>query len=373
MPRDRPDACPGLLRPHLAADGGLIRVRLAGGRLSAAQLVALVECAERFGDGRLRLTSRGNVQLRGAGVMTDGGADPGLVSAIQAAGLLPSVTHERVRNLLCSPLTGLSGGLADLRPALAALDRMLCAAPGLAGLSGRMLFGLDDGRGDIAALGVDLGAMATAADRAVLCSGRWSGEEVTIGEVPTRLIGMAEEFLSRNESHWRVTESVDGGAGLLRRPVPFRGPAPKVLPFGTFRQRDGRVAMLLGAPLGLVGRRRADVVAALEPESVIITPDRSVLLTGLAAEPDPAPLAAAGWLTAPGSNWAGISACAGSPGCAKSNGDTGSAAAEWVARNARTALRVHVAGCERRCGAPRGPHREVLLTPAGPVQREVTG
>ncbi len=110
------DACPGALQVHQAADGALARIRLPGGMISAGQLSALAVAATRFGSPAMELTSRGNVQIRG---LTDPGA---LADAVAAAGLLPSPSHERVRNVVASPLTGRSGGNADVRDAVRGLD-----------------------------------------------------------------------------------------------------------------------------------------------------------------------------------------------------------------------------------------------------------
>src|SRR4051812_29203442 len=148
--RDRADACPGALQTHAAADGALARVRVPGGGLSSAQLAALASAARELGDGALELTSRGNVQLRGLAP----GTEPELGDRLAGAGLLPSPTHERIRNVLASTLSGrTSGGVVDVRPWVPALDAGLCADPQLAGLPGRFLVTLDDGRGDVAGLG----------------------------------------------------------------------------------------------------------------------------------------------------------------------------------------------------------------------------
>ena len=167
--RFRPDACPGVFAPHDAADGALARIRLPGGAIDAAALRAVADCADELGDGHLHLTSRGNLQLRGLS------RSSALSARLMDAGLLPSATHERVRNILASPLAGIASdptarvdvvasttlgtretGSCDVRGLAAELDRGLCARPELAGLPGRFLFALDDGRGDVAAEEPDL-------------------------------------------------------------------------------------------------------------------------------------------------------------------------------------------------------------------------
>jgi precorrin-3B synthase len=145
------DRCPGVLRLVEAADGFLARVRLPGGLVSGAQLRALAGLADELGDGRVELTSRGNVQLRGLAA----DAAEALTDGLSRAGLLPSLDHDRVRNVLASPLAGLDGG-PDLSGIVRALDAALCARPRLSELSGRFLFAVDDGRGDVSGLGADV-------------------------------------------------------------------------------------------------------------------------------------------------------------------------------------------------------------------------
>jgi precorrin-3B synthase len=155
--RPAADRCPGALRLVEAADGFLARVRLPGGFVSAGQLRALARLADRLGDGRAELTSRGNVQLRGLA----GTAATTLTSELAEAGLLPSLAHDQVRNVIASPLAGLDRG-PELTGLVRALDSALCARPRLTELSGRFLFAVDDGRGDVAGLGADVTAIVRA-------------------------------------------------------------------------------------------------------------------------------------------------------------------------------------------------------------------
>ena len=96
--RNRGDGCPGALKMHEAKDGGIGRVRVAGGQMSPERWEALADMADRFGDGNIHVTTRGNLQVRG---IQDTAA---FAEAAQEHGFLPSRAHDRVRNIIASPL-----------------------------------------------------------------------------------------------------------------------------------------------------------------------------------------------------------------------------------------------------------------------------
>ncbi|MFI5530935.1 cobalamin biosynthesis protein CobG [Kitasatospora sp. NPDC051853] len=351
--RDRGDACPGALRLHRADDGALARVRLPGGLLTAAQALALADAAERLGDGRLELTSRGNVQLRG--LAEDAGAELGAL--LRAAGLLPSETHERVRNVIASPLSGLDGlGSADVRAWARELDALLCASPPAAGLAGLFLFVLDDGRGDVASLDADVTLIATPGGGALLRLGRAAtARRVAPGTAPAAALAAAEEFLTAVRAAgvkaWFVREAaqlLDPGAEPL--PV-FAGGAPELGPFG-----GGVVA---GTRFGSVTAAQWRALAGACAGELRITPWRSVVLPGATAVGE---LAAAGLRLTPGSPWELATACTGAPGCAKSLADVRADAARALETAGVPGLPVHWSGCERRCGHPAGEWVDVLAT-----------
>jgi len=230
--RERADRCPGLCRPWIATDGALVRLRLIGGRTTRDQLTALAAVAARYGDPNLFLTRRANVQVRGLPAV-DGRLTDEVAEALRATGLLPSATHELVRNVMVSPLTGIDGGEADLRRTATELDATVCADPRLAGLPGRFLFVLDDGRGDVAGRPLDLGLVALDAEKAQLRAGTggW-GPVVPLAEAPAALAGLAHAFLDRRgageSAAWHVDELAEPlvedapAAGALER----GGPAP---------------------------------------------------------------------------------------------------------------------------------------------------
>lgn len=207
MTRARGDLCPGVFRPWSADDGALVRLRLVGGSISAGSLHRLGEVSRKYGDGDVHLTARANLQVRG--LPDPLGAE--IEEALASTGLLPCPTHELVRNIMVSPLSGVAGGRADLRPVAAALDEGLCAHPSLAKLSGRFLFVLDDGRGDLLDRKLDLGCVAVSAHEGQLRLGSHAwGPVVPLAEAAGRLVGLARAFHSaRGEgptAPWHVDE-----------------------------------------------------------------------------------------------------------------------------------------------------------------------
>ena len=375
--RPRADACPGALRPHRAADGGLARIRVPGGLLDTRRFAALSQLAADLGSGFLDLTSRGNVQVRG--LADDAG--PELAARLREHDLLPSGEHERVRNIIASPLSGCdASGVADIAELAPELDRGLCADPALAELSGRFLFVLDDGRGDVAGLGGDVAALPVSPDSAaLLLAGADSGLRVPLGAVVDAVLAVARAFLAeraeRDSAAWRIVELTEAVPAITERVrvrcttepgEPVTTPSPRQRgPIGIVDRGDGCATLAVAAPLGRLEAEQLDAVAAASSGTVRLTPWRGVVLPHLV---DPAAalstLDAAGLVVDDASPWNGVTACAGQPGCDKSWTD--------VRGDARRALpllpagaAVHFAGCSRRCGRPRGDAVDVVAGPEG--------
>ncbi|KQX49665.1 MULTISPECIES: cobalamin biosynthesis protein CobG [unclassified Streptomyces] len=359
--RDRGDACPGALRLHPADDGRLARLRLPAGRLTDHQAEVLARAAETLGDGRISITSRGNAELRG--LADDCGAE--LAALLAGAGLLPSPTHERVRNIVASPASGLDGlGYADVQLWARALDTALCAEPRAASLSGRFLFLLDDGRGDVAGLGGDVSLVAGPGGTVLL----WLGARVfrlaaddAVRAALTAALAFLDAAEAAGNGAWRPRELPEGHepdwagalarAGIPAEPVPAPPlPASPPPPPGPLGER----ALHVLAPLGRL--TAAQLRALLPADEIRLTPWRGAVVT---TEPGRlAALEAHGLITRPDAPLAGVTACTGRPGCAKSLADV---RADALAAPPGPGP-VHFSGCARRCGHPYGAWTGVLAT-----------
>jgi len=259
------DRCPGVRRPWPAA--------------------------RQHGDGDLHLTGRANLQLRALPTASGGPGGPGgpglldplVVADLLATGLIPSPTHELVRNVMASPQTGLGGGRADLRPVVDALDAALCAEPAAVDLSGRFLLVLDDGHGDLLDRPCDLGVVALDDRTAQLRVGPAWGEVVDLGAVPAALLDLVRAFLAARAvateagtdpgTVWHVAE-LDRPLVATRHPderVPRSAPPPAYGPVPGGEH--------VAAPDGVLGPDLVDDLVGREPDgTLVVTPWRGVVV-----------------------------------------------------------------------------------------------
>ncbi len=425
---DRADRCPGVVRLHEAADGWLARVRLPGGRISWSGLLAVADVAA-LGNGLVELTSRASLQVRG--LPAGGGAR----AAELLGDLFPSVAHDRVRNVLASPVAGRHpASLCAVDEVVAALDRGLCADLRLASLPGRFLFAVDDGsgmagarladvalvaevlpRGATAPAGPEARARGAASPAAPDLLGRSSASPAApeaqarsgfaggspsvsfrlwLGGVPTTLttdrteapplgLGAARAFLDlcaeQEIRPWRLAQIADGSARLARRfggglvPCPDDGPSP-ALAIGALAQPDGSVAITVLPPLGRAHRDTVRELAALAGE-VRLSTARTLTIVDVARDDVDrltGELAALGLVTSANSGWEGLSACAGLGACARARVDVRAAAARRAEVRGPGAPAEHWSACERGCGRPAGVPLAVVAG-AGGLDIETAG
>lgn len=366
--------CPGVLDWHIADDGGLARVRLPGGIVTVAQLRAFVAAAG-LGSGIVELTSRASLQARGLPI----GEQARFAQLLEQGGLLPSRRHDRVRNLLQSPLAGRHPrALAATDELVRRFDRALCTDPALAELPHRLVVCVDDGSGLGLRSDADLALVPRHSERGEAGDRQADAFELLVGGFRSGLVAAATEaerllldalrvFLTIAGGVRNVGE-LDGGPAALvaalggelgERLLPALVAPAGERPLGRFAQRDGRAAVFALAPLG---RTDAGALAALcdalEAAGVgelRVTPWRSLGVVDLAeadVERALAAFEAAGFVTDPESGWVGLSACAGLGACGRARADVRVAAAARAGARTAGDLPEHWAACERRCGEP---------------------
>jgi precorrin-3B synthase len=379
------DSCPGVTQVHNAADGRLARIRIPGGAVRLDQFEVLRRCAIELGDGHLELTTRANIQIRGLAPY----AEVELSGRLAAAGLLPSLTHEHVRNIVASPMSGIDGDwVVNVGRVVIELDRAILADTALSALSGRFLFAIDDGRGDVAAMRADVCLLPDSAETARLLL---AGEDVGLLTPFTRavpaILAAAHGFLAERERQrsaaWRVKDLAAGPDRIARRVLAScpevrragarSGTARRAHErVGVFAQPDGLVALAVAVAFGRLTAAQARLVvhaARIGRGDAVVTPWRGLVIPGVpGSEVDQLmdQLGTAGFVTDPASARIGLTTCAGRPGCAKALADVRADAARAVAIQPEAGdLPVHWVACERSCGRPAGTHVEVLATARG--------
>ncbi len=372
----RPSGCPGLLRIVQALDGGICRVKLSGGAISAKQALAVAQAAQIYAAGVIEATNRANLQIRGIGPEHDG-----LIAHLLAAGLGPTTAGgDDVRNVMLSPGAGIDRDmLLDTRPLADQILTTLQTHPRFHELSAKFAVQLDGGE-SLAMLEHhhDLWLSAFDAQGQTLLAFGLAGcpaSDRPLAAVPVEqghalVVAVLELFLAlarpdQNRMRELLTQtSVDNFLGRLNLPLlpadGYRRRAdPQSLRMGTYPQRQPqRVYVAALAPLGRLDASMLRGAAQLALDhgdgTLRFTPWQGLLLPNLA--PDAAArvtdgLAQLGFLCSADQPLARLIACTGSSGCAKAQADT-----KADARHLATLLQgpgpdVHLSGCPRTCAA----------------------
>ncbi|WP_240493474.1 precorrin-3B synthase [Pandoraea sp. ISTKB] len=412
-------------------DGGLCRVKLPGGKLSATQATAIAEVAQTFATGVIELTNRANLQLRGV----KAGAEAELHRRLIDAGLGPRVQRcavagddsgeltddehvarrtavaDDVRNLMLSATAGCdAGALYDTTSLADTILLRLENEPRFAALSPKFSVLLDGGE-HLAALDhphdVWLSPMTvTIASEPMFALG-FAGYPLTTlttpgsaiaairaSDVPALVHALLHTFIDlADDDHKRmrdllrvhraddVAHRAAARAGVtLHRDAAVsdwqRAPADPLRRFGAWPQRDaGLWHVGAQAPLGRLDAATLHAIATLSRShaqgSFRVTPWQGLLITDV-AERDVAhveqTLDGLGMIRHAHTPLGRMIACAGSTGCAKALSDT-KADARALAERLQTGVEVHVSGCVRSCAsAHRAPW---TLLAVGPGQYDL--
>lgn len=394
----RASACPGLLRIVQAQDGGICRVKLAGGQLSSQQARAIAQAASHCASGVLELTNRSNLQIRG--VRADAEAE--LIAQLLAAELGPrNLNADDVRNLLLSPAAGLDpAAVFDTRPLAAQILALLEDSPELHTLSAKFALQLDGGESlNMLQHHHDLWLSALPGTPQLLAFGlAGSPTDVPLAAVPREhglalVQGVLQLFIElAGTAHSRMRQLLSELPAAefiaqLQTRLPFallqdvantdwrRAEVAGSAPIGAFPQQQAGLQMVaVGAQLGRINAEQLSVLADLAEHygdaSLRLTPWQGLLLPNIPTARCAAlltQLAALDLLTDAAEPLTRLIACTGSAACVKGLADCKADALLLATRLRSGAARpqVHLSGCPRSCACAHVAPYTLLAHSAG--------
>ena len=339
--------CPGALRPMMSGDGLVVRVRAPLGRLTQTQAKGIAALSERFGNGRIDLSSRANLQIRGGMEATH----PELLDGLRDLKLLDAnKASETRRNIIVQPFWAGNDAThriaQDLTAALAANT-----APDLPSKFG---FAVDCGPSPyVADSSADI--RIENGQNGLICrpDGAQTGMAVTEGTAAQVAIELAQWFLESGGAPSRRGRMADH---IERVGIPA-GYDARALPATS---QPGPGATVCGILVGLeFGQMSSSTLAALADIAPLrLTPWRMLLLE----DTNTLPPELNGLVTQPDDPRLRVTACTGAPRCPQ-----GLSATRDIARQLAksTTDRLHVSGCTKGCAHPNSAPRTLVATAPG--------
>jgi precorrin-3B synthase len=363
--------CPGALTPMESGDGLLMRAKIVGSKLSLTQASEIAAIAFSCGNGRIDLSQRAQLQIRGVSETTLAAAQTRLKSIGLLA--LDAATESRL-NIVASPLAGSTS--FDANEIAARLARAIAEDQALKALPGKFLFLVDDGSSPgLRDVDADIRLEARGARCAVVLDG---ARDQAIIAPPTAAIdaaiALARAFIElragRAFEFRRMRALIDAmGADALLRACGLKSESYS----STCRQ--GALFDLLGAreigenffagfaaPFGrFLAQDFADLADAalregakelrLTPWRAILAPTRSLEQAARIVEA----ARALGFVVDAGDARLAIAACPGAPECSQARGPTRiglDAIADAAKALSRGGIGAHVSGCAKGCAKP---------------------
>ncbi len=381
--------CPGVVHAVPAKDGLLLRIRVPGGLIGAPQLEDIAALSSRFADGSVEITSRANLQLRAVREEDL----PKIERAIASAGLLPSPQHDRVRNIVASPLAGLHPEeFLDTRPLVLEMDRRLQAESLFTELHPKFSFGLhaDHRRfshdlDDLSLQACDDGSHLRLSIAGVATNYSVTTENAVdcLVEAARCCIGLAKNLgvpirAKRIVALPGAVNKLIGSLSLMLVPCSTAARLPAFV--GTFQGvsptgRRDLVNIIPSIPLGRLSSQQASAIAGVVKQwdgDLRLAPWRGIVL---GAMPTTAAEGIVELLQSMGLSWDGqdgfhgIAACAGSTGCDASladvRGDAASLAQRLSGKAAPSGWTINFSGCEKQCARRHGASAELIANDSG--------
>ncbi|HEY4199383.1 MAG TPA: precorrin-3B synthase [Devosiaceae bacterium] len=372
----RASACPGLYRLAPARDGGICRVKLDLGTMTAAEARALAAAAQRFGNGIVEITNRANLQLRG---IAESDAEA-LADTLVAAGLgAPSPGADDVRNVMVSPAYGLDpAAMLDAGPLARQVLALLAGEPRYHLLSPKFSILVDGGEALappahahdlwLAALGdgrLAFGLAGSPADGALATLPVAHGLDLVAAILDFLVLKRAARLRDLAADD-RQALLATLGARLPLQETDWRRLPASGAPLGVLPQRGG--AMVGGRPV--LGRLDPAALLALAhlaqahgDGTLRLTPWQSVLLPQIRdAVAVETRLRDLGLVIDPRAAAASLIACSGATGCRSALADTQADAKTLVGLVDQPGL--HLSGCEKSCAS--ASQRPVTLVAVAP-------
>lgn len=387
----RASACPGLLRIVPALDGGICRIKLACGQLTAVQADAIVNASMRYGSGIIEITNRANLQIRGIQMPH---ADA-LIAMLLDAGLGATTPGgDDVRNLMVSPSAGIdSAAFIDTTPLAKRILSLLQTQTRLHQLSPKFAISIDGGErlamlehphdlwlsaipanNDEQAVRFAFGLASCPAQSDALAAVLADQVLVLVEAVLHTFL----DFATAAQSRMRHLLEVMSAQEFLRR-MQLRLPFTLINVAGAAQRRTAQQHMqqhghigihaqyqtslcYVGAvpPLGRIDatqlRALTQLATQLGDGTLRLTPWQSVLLPNIAhssAAIVAYELQEIGFSTQVDEPLVNLIACTGSRGCAKGLADTKADALQFAQLLQRKSMypAVHFSGCSRSCAS----------------------